>query len=121
MEVKGRYCYSAKRVYEDTQAIRASGVSFMVKGFHRTMQGGSVVDTPFVCRVDEIPNWFASTGSLLVYDDIKNDLESGKMICDRPPGCNGLFFFRRESCELTRKNGEGKTDVGRKTTEKDMK
>ena len=97
MEVKGRYCYSARRVREDTEAIRASGASFIIKGFYRTMQGGSVVDIPFTHHVDEIPNWFASTGSLLVYDDIKDDLESGKMICDQPPGCNGLFFFRRES------------------------
>ena len=70
MEVKGRYSYSSKRVREDAEAIRASGASFIIKGFHRTMWGGSVVDTPFMCRVDEIPEWFASTGSLLVYDDI---------------------------------------------------
>jgi len=96
MEVNDRYSYSSKRVREDTEAIRASGASFIIKGFHRTVYGGSVVDTPFMCRVYEIPKWFASTGSLLVYDDIKDDLESGKMICDQPPGCDGLFFFRRE-------------------------
>jgi len=87
----------SKSISQHTEAIRASGASFIIRGFYRTMQGGSIVDTPFMCRVDEIPEWFASTGSLLVYDDIKDDLESGKLICDQPPGCSGLFFFRQET------------------------
>jgi len=95
-----RYCNSLRRVREDTEAIRASGTSFTIEGFHIA----GTIDNPVKWTlndfpVDELPTWLATTGSLLVYGDIEDDIRNGKLIADSPPGNGGVYFFKRKSDE----------------------